>query len=844
MQEYIVIKGAREHNLKDLALKIPRQKLTVITGPSGSGKSSLAIDTIYAEGQRRYVESLSPYARQFLGELQKPEVDSIEGLSPSIAIHQKTITTSPRSTVGTITEIYDYARVLYTRIGKALCYKCGAAISGQSTADISSAIAELPDDTRIQILSPIVQDRKGEYKKELSQMKAEGFLRARIDGKMTDLTEQAALEKYKRHTIEIVIDRLRIKPGLGRQVKNAVETALKYSDTVIVNLIDLGRDMIFSSKAVCPKCGVSYPEINPMFFSFNSKAGACPSCRGLGYSSYYEDGEETIEEHKPCTACHGMRLRPEALSVTVGGLNIGELAAMSAKDCLAFARGLELDARERLIAERVLKEITERLDFLGRVGLGYLTLSRTSLTLSGGESQRIRLAAQMGSALTGVLYILDEPTIGLHPRDSGMLLDSLESLTGQGNTVVVVEHDEETMLRADHIVDMGPGAGTHGGRIVSEGSPAMLMEDPHSLTGRYLKGTAEIPVPPARRKPAPKRRLEVTGARAFNLKNIDIKIPLGLFSCITGVSGSGKSTLVSEIILKSLAKEFYGASDAPGRHSEIRGIEHLNRVSSVDQAPLGKTPRSNPATYTGVFSYIRRLFSMTAESKVRGYGDSRFSFNVSGGRCETCKGEGLKKMEMHFLPGVYVPCDVCRGQRYNKETLEILYKGKNISQALEMTISEALEFFERIAPIQRRLKVLEDVGLGYLKLGQQANTLSGGEAQRIRLSRELGKKTHGGTLYILDEPTTGLHFEDVSRLLQVLNGLVEKGNTVLVVEHNLDVIKSADYIIDLGPEGGDAGGYLVAAGTPEEVAAVPGSYTGAALIGKLHQGIKGVAKQA
>ncbi|MDA8173942.1 MAG: excinuclease ABC subunit UvrA [Nitrospiraceae bacterium] len=834
MQEYIVIKGAREHNLKDLALKIPRQKLTVITGPSGSGKSSLAIDTIYAEGQRRYVESLSPYARQFLGELQKPEVDSIEGLSPSIAIHQKTITSSPRSTVGTITEIYDYARVLYTRIGKAFCYKCGAGISGQSTADISAAIRDLPDETRVQILSPIVQDRKGEYKKELSQMKSEGFLRARIDGQMVDLTEQTALAKYKRHTIEIVIDRLRIKAGTGRQVKNAVETALKYSDTVIVNLIDLGRDMIFSSKSVCPKCGVSYPDINPMFFSFNSRAGACPSCRGLGYSSYYEDDEELIEESKPCPACHGMRLRPEALSVKVGGLNIGEFASMSARDCLAFVKGLKLDARERLIAERMLKEITERLEFLGKVGLGYLTLARTSLTLSGGESQRIRLAAQMGSALTGVLYILDEPTIGLHPRDSGMLLDSLESLTAQGNTVIVVEHDEETMVRADHIVDMGPGAGTLGGKIVAEGSPAEIMADPHSLTGKYLKGTLEIPVPAARRKPDSKKRLEVTGARAFNLKNIDIKIPLGVFICVTGVSGSGKSTLVSEIILKGLAKEFYGSPDQPGRHSEIRGIQHLSRVSSVDQAPLGKTPRSNPATYTGVFSYIRRLFSMSAEAKVRGYGDSRFSFNVAGGRCETCKGEGLKKMEMHFLPGVYVPCDVCRGARYNKETLEIFYKGKNIAQALEMTISEASEFFERIAPIQRRLKVLQDVGLGYLKLGQQANTLSGGEAQRIRLSRELGKKTQGGTLYILDEPTTGLHFDDVARLLQVLNGLVDKGNTVLVVEHNLDVIKSADYIIDLGPEGGDEGGYLVACGTPEEVAAVPGSHTGAAIAGKLH----------
>jgi len=836
MQDFIIIKGAREHNLKNIDLKIPRQRMTVITGPSGSGKSSLAMDTIYAEGQRRYVESLSPYARQFLSELQKPDIDSIEGLSPSIAINQKTVTKTPRSTVGTITEIYDYMRVLYTRLGRAYCYKCGSPIAGQETSDIVTSARGIPDGTRIQVLSPIVRDRKGEYRKELQEMRAEGFIRARIDGEITDITQDLKLARYKRHTIEVVVDRLIIKPGIDRQLKNAIEAALRYSDTVLINLIDEGRDLVFSKKAVCPRCGISYPEITPMFFSFNSRTGACPACKGLGYE-YLEEEAGELNGEKPCRACKGARLRPEALSIKVSGKNISEFAAMPVTETMEFVLGLRLTKRERIIAERVLKEVRERLGFLERVGLGYLTLDRTSLTLSGGESQRIRLATQIGSSLTGVLYILDEPTIGLHHRDADRLLTSLGMLTGQGNTVIIVEHDEETMRRADHIVDMGPGAGILGGNITAEGSPELIQKDGNSLTGKYLKGELKIPVPEGRRGPNG-AHLEILGAQAYNLKNIDIKIPLGVFICVTGVSGSGKSTLVHEILYKSLEKELYGGRHVtPGRHKEIKGIKEIDRVVAVEQKPLGRTPRSNPATYTGVFSYMRKLFSMNEEARVRGYGESRFSFNVQGGRCEACKGEGLKKVEMHFLPDVYVLCDTCRGKRYNKETLEIVYKGKNISEVLEMTVSEALAFFSTVTPIRRKLQVLEDVGLGYLKLGQSATTLSGGEAQRVRLSRELGKKSTGGTLYILDEPTTGLHFVDIERLLKVLNGLVDRGNTVLVIEHNLDVIKSADYIIDLGPEGGKAGGYLVAAGTPEEVAGVEGSYTGMVLKEKLNGGL-------
>ena len=836
MQDFIVISGAREHNLKNIELLIPRQKTTVITGPSGSGKSTLAIDTIYAEGQRRYVESLSPYARQFLGELQKPEVDSIEGLSPSIAINQKTVTRSSRSTVGTVTEIYDYLRVLYTRIGKAFCYRCGSLIAGQEPQDIISTIGELPAGTRFQLLSPIVLDRKGSYKKELQEMRAEGFLRARIDGKLVDLTVGMELARYKRHTIEIVIDRLIIKPGMERQLKSAVESALHYSDSVIVNLIDRGEDRVFSSRAVCPNCGISYPEISPMFFSFNSRSGACPSCRGLGYELLASDGQhEEIDTSRPCRSCKGMRLKPEALSIKVGGVNIGELSRMPAVRALQFINGLKFTRREKTIAERLLKEVKERLSFLSDVGLGYLTLDRTSITLSGGESQRIRLATQIGSSLTGVLYILDEPTIGLHPRDSGKLIDSLDRLKQQGNTVIIVEHDEETMLRADYIVDMGPGAGVLGGHVVASGPPDEIMLNENSLTGKYLKGELRIPVPDKRRTPNGGKFLEVLGARAFNLKDIDVKIPIGLFTCVTGVSGSGKSTLVNEIIYKAIGKLLYGGEQkqSPIEYRELRGTEFIERIVAVEQAPLGRTPRSNPATYTGIFSHIRRLFSMSVEARIRGYGDSRFSFNVMGGRCEACKGEGLRKVEMHFLPDAYVPCDECKGHRYNKETLEILYRDKNISDVLDMTISEALEFFKNIQPLRRRLQVLAEVGLGYLRLGQPATTLSGGEAQRVRLSKELGKKASGKTLYILDEPTTGLHFVDIEKLLHVLNGLVELGNTVIVVEHNLDVIKSADHLIDLGPEGGEAGGSLVAYGPPEKVAADKNSYTGRALLEKL-----------
>ncbi len=834
MQDFIVIVGAREHNLKNIRLSIPRQKTTVITGPSGSGKSTLAIDTIYAEGQRRYVESLSPYARQFLGELQKPDIDSIEGLSPSIAINQKTVTRSARSTVGTVTEIYDYLRVLYTRVGKAFCYRCGGAISGQEKEDIINTVSALPEGTRFQVLSPIVRDRKGEYRKELQEMRAEGFLRARIDGKLVDIAPEMKLARYKRHTVEIVIDRLIIRPGIDRQLKNAIEAALRYSDTAVVNLIDRGEDIVFSSKAVCPHCGISYPESTPMFFSFNSRSGACPVCRGLGYEFLESDDSELINTEKPCRACKGMRLRPEALSIKLGGSSIGEVARLSAKDALDFMKKLKLSRREETIAQRLLREIKERLNFLENVGLGYLALERASITLSGGESQRIRLATQIGSSLTGVLYILDEPTIGLHPRDSGKLLASLNRLKEQGNTIVIVEHDEETMRRADHIVDMGPGAGLLGGWVIASGAPHEVAGNENSLTGRYLKGELQVPLPEKRRKPG-RKFLEVLGAQAYNLKNIDVKIPVGLFTCVTGVSGSGKSTLVNEIIFKGLSRQLYGDGQMPGRHREIRGAQWFERVIEVEQAPLGRTPRSNPATYSGVFNYIRELFSMASESRIRGFSASRFSFNVQGGRCETCKGEGLRKVEMHFLPEVYVPCDLCRGKRYNRETLDIHYKGKNISDVLEMTISEALEFFRPIEPVRRRLQVLADVGLGYLKLGQPATTLSGGEAQRVRLSRELGKKASGKTLYILDEPTTGLHFVDIEKLLRVLDSLVSMGNTVIVVEHNLDVIKSADYLIDLGPEGGQEGGCLVAYGPPEEVAGNKNSYTGKALLPKLRR---------
>jgi excinuclease ABC subunit A len=837
MLDFITIKGAREHNLKNIDLTIPRDAITVITGPSGSGKSSLAIDTIYAEGQRRYVESLSAYARQFLEQLRKPDVDYIEGLSPSIAIDQKTVVRSPRSTVGTITEIYNYMRVLYTRIGKPYCYNCGSLITKQESQDIIKAVVSLPHGSRLQVLAPIVRDRKGEYRKELQQMRREGFIRARIDGKMIDLTQDITLNKQKRHTIEIVIDRFIIKPGIERQIRDAVETALSYSDTVIINLIDENRDILFSKTMACSKCGISYPGINPMFFSFNSMQGACPRCKGLGFENieagmtrFREDSHE-IGDHKICRLCNGLRLKKEALSIKIQNINIGEFARMSADYALLFINNLKLSEREQTIASRVLKEVRDRLNFLNKVGLSYLTLDRSSLTLAGGESQRIRLATQLGSSLTGVLYVLDEPTIGMHPRDTIKLLKSLSFIRDAGNTVIVVEHDEETIKWADHIVDMGPGAGLNGGLVVASGTPEEIVKNDKSITGKYLHGALSIDTPSVRRKP--KQFIRILGAREFNLKGINVNIPIGTFTCITGVSGSGKSTVVLEILYKALLKKLLGSAVVPGQHSEITGTDKIDRVICVDQSPLGKTPRSNPATYTGVFSFIRELFSQVTDSKIRGYTPSRFSFNLSGGRCELCGGDGLIKVEMHFLPPVYIPCNSCKGKRYSKETLEIRYKDKNIAEILDMTVSEALHFFSSIPYIRQKLKVLEDVGLGYLQLGQPASTLSGGEAQRVKLSKELGRKSTGNALYILDEPTTGLHYVDIKKLLDVINKLIDLGNTVIIIEHNLDVIKSADYIIDLGPEGGEKGGRVVAEGSPEEVCMNPDSYTGQFLRQKL-----------
>ena len=833
MQTKIRIKGAREHNLKNIDLSIPREAITVITGPSGSGKSSLAIDTIYAEGQRRYVESLSPYSRQFLEQMQKPDVDSIEGLSPSVAIDQKTVSRSPRSTLGTITEIYDYLRVLYTRLGKAFCYNCGAEISTQEAKNIVQSVIALPEGTRIQILSPIVRDRKGNYRKELQEMRREGFVRARIDGEMKDLTQDIVLSRQKRHTIEIVIDRLIVKSGIERQVNDAVETAFKYSDSLIVNLANDDKDILFSKTAACPRCGISYPEIVPRFFSFNSTAGACPSCNGLGFENVLEESID-IDEQKPCGECNGLRLKKEALSVRFHGLNIGEFSSMSVEKALEFLKKATFTERETLIASRILKEINDRLFFLTNVGIGYLTLDRPSLTLSGGESQRVRLATQMGSSLTGVLYVLDEPSIGLHPKDCVKLLESLTAVKDAGNTVIIVEHDEETIRWSDHIVDMGPGAGTRGGWVVAEGSPAEINNNSMSLTGKYLNGELKIAIPPLRRKADD--FIIIQAASEHNLKNISAKIPLKTFTCVTGVSGSGKSTLVFDILYRAAEKLFYKGQPhvhAPGSHKKITGLEKIDNVISVDQSPIGRTPRSNPATYTGFFSLIRDIFALVPEAKKRGYSASRFSFNVEGGRCESCRGNGLIKVEMHFLPDVYVQCDKCKGKRYNDETLGIRYRDKNIAEVLGMTVSDALLFFENIPLLRRKLDLLEEIGLGYLQLGQSATTLSGGESQRIRLSRELGKRSTGSTLYILDEPTTGLHFVDIQRLLDVITMLVDRGNTVVVIEHNLDIIKSADHIIDLGPEGGEQGGTVIAEGTPEEVSANPASYTGRFLKEKL-----------
>ncbi|MDX9714484.1 MAG: excinuclease ABC subunit UvrA [Dissulfurispiraceae bacterium] len=835
MQDKIVIKNAREHNLKGINITIPRDRITVITGPSGSGKSSLAMDTIYAEGQRRYVESLSPYARQFLEQMHKPEVDLIEGLSPAIAIDQKSVSRSPRSTVGTVTEIYDYMRVLFTRIGVPVCYKCGAGISSQDIQKIIDSVISLPHGSRIQVLAQIARDRKGEYKKELLRMRADGFVRARIDGKMIDLTQDFKINKQKRHTIEIVIDRFIIKSSIQRQIADAIDTALRYSDTIVVNMVDEDNDMLFSRAMACPKCGISYPEIDPRLFSFNSKIGACPVCKGLGYEGIEADVDEVFENDfstlLPCHACSGSRLSKEALSIKINDKNIAQIAEMPVLDAHKFLLSLNLTDREKLISKRILKEILDRLAFLDKVGLGYLALNRSSITLSGGEAQRIRLASQLGSALTGVLYVLDEPSIGLHPADCSRLLDSLAQIRDSGNTVIIVEHDEDTILSADHVVDMGPGAGANGGWVTSQGSPQDLMKDPASLTGRYLSRELRIPMPVSRRKKS--GTLSIRGASLFNLKNMDVDFPLGTLTCITGLSGSGKSTLIMDILYKTLLQTINGSHYKTEGLKSISGYESIDKVICVDQSPLGRTPRSNPATYSGIFSFIRELFAGLPESRVRGYTASRFSFNLHGGRCESCKGDGLKKVEMHFLPDIYVECDKCRGKRYNNETLQILYKDKNISEVLEMTASEALNFFSAVPQLRKKLEVMEETGLGYIKIGQSATTLSGGEAQRLRLSRELSKRSTGRTLYIFDEPTTGLHFIDIQKLLNVFDKLVNAGNTVIVIEHDFDIIKCADHIIDLGPGSGECGGRVVAAGTPEEISLSTESHTGAFLLKRL-----------
>jgi excinuclease ABC subunit A len=830
MGNSIIIKGAREHNLKNIDVEIPRDKLVVITGLSGSGKSSLAFDTIYAEGQRRYVESLSAYARQFLEQMGKPDVDSIEGLSPAISIEQKSTSHNPRSTVGTVTEIYDYLRLLFARVGRPYCFQCGEEITAQTVQQMVDAIASVPEGMKFQILAPIVRGRKGEYRKELLEMRKAGYVRARVDGKIVDLGEDVTLDKQKKHTIEIIVDRLVMKSGeaLLRRLADSVETSVKLTGGLVGVLTDDGQTRLYSDRLACIKCGVSYPEVEPRIFSFNSPHGACPACDGIGYAMTPDDQEEedfTLLE--PCTVCQGARLRPESLSIKLAKQSIAEVTRLSVRAAADFFLSLKFTDRELVIAHRILKEIRERLGFLVNVGLDYLTLDRAAATLSGGEGQRIRLATQIGSGLVGVLYILDEPSIGLHQRDNRRLLQTLLRLRDLGNTVVVVEHDAETMMAADHVLDMGPGAGSQGGHVIAQGTPQQIMGDPNSLTGQYLRGIQTVSVPQRHRKP--RGTLSVVGAQKHNLKNVTARIPMGLFTCVTGVSGSGKSTLVLEVLFHSLSQLLYHKKPKIDGCKDLRGVDGLDKVIDIDQSPIGRTPRSNPATYTGLFGYIRDLYSNLPESRVRGYKPGRYSFNVKGGRCEACQGDGLIKIEMHFLPDVYVTCEVCKGQRYNRETMEILHKGKSIADVLNMTVDDALEFFEHIPLIKTKLQTLHDVGLHYVKLGQSATTLSGGEAQRVKLSRELSKRATGRTMYILDEPTTGLHFADVQRLLDVLDRLVEAGNTVLVIEHNLDVIKNADWIIDLGPEGGDRGGEIVAEGPPREIAKAKRSYTGQVL---------------
>jgi excinuclease ABC subunit A len=922
----IIIKGCRQHNLKNIDVEIPRDKLVVITGLSGSGKSSLAFDTIYAEGQRRYVESLSAYARQFLGQMDKPDVDSIDGLSPAIAIEQKTTSKNPRSTVGTVTEVYDYLRLLFARIGKPYCYKCGREIAAQTVQQITDAVMALSEGTRIQVLAPIVRGRKGEYRKELMAAGASGYVRARVDGAIKELSEPIPMDKKKKHDIEIVIDRLVVKPGIERRLAESIETALRQAEgLVLINLVDQKKDLLYSEKLACIFDNISYPEIAPNTFSFNSPQGACPTCDGLGgllefdpgliipnpnlslregavkpwakrTSVYhfemlhaladacgfdintpfknlkpaqqkmllygYSESEakalstrkgaackpfegiiETLKRrydetdsyaiqwemeqymnYQPCPDCGGSRLRKESLAIKVAGLNIYDITRMSIKQALIFFNDLTLTDKETAIAQRILKEIRERLGFMIHVGLDYLSLSRGAATLSGGEGQRIRLATQIGSSLVGVLYILDEPSIGLHQRDNRRLLDTLFRLRDLGNTVLVVEHDEETISAADHVIDMGPGAGVHGGEIVAQGTPQEIQKVGASLTGQYLSGKVFIKVPASRRKST--KAISVINAEENNLGNITVQFPLGVFTCVTGVSGSGKSTLVVDILYRALAQRLYRSTERAGKHKDIKGLEHVDKVIDIDQSPIGRTPRSNPATYTGVFGPVRDLFAQLPESRMRGYKPGRYSFNVKGGRCEACEGDGLIKIEMHFLPDVYVTCDVCHGSRYNRETLDIRYKGKNIAEVLGMTVEQAFDFFQNVTPVRSKLQALVDVGLGYITLGQSATTLSGGESQRVKLSKELSRRATGRTLYILDEPTTGLHFADTQKLLDMLNQLVDSGNTVVVIEHNLDVIKTADWIIDLGPEGGDRGGRIVAQGTPEDIIMVNESYTG------------------
>ena len=931
-RKFIKIRGANEHNLKNISLEIPRNELVVLTGLSGSGKSSLAFDTIYAEGQRRYMESLSSYARQFLGQMEKPDVESIEGLSPAISIDQKSTNRNPRSTVGTVTEIYDYFRLLYARIGIPHCPKCGREIKKQSVDQMVDQIMTLPERTKIQLLAPVVKGRKGEHVKVLEKARKSGFVRVKIDGHLYDLSEEIKLEKNNKHLIEIVVDRLVVKPGIEKRLTDSIETVLGLSDGLLVVEVIDGEIMTFSSSYACPDCGISIEEVEPRSFSFNNPFGACPECSGLGYKMEFDedlmipdkslsiaegaiqvmgwqsctdpssftyailralseaygfdlntpyrdlsenvrhmlihgtDGMEVLVHYKgqrgegiypvafegliknserryretgsdtmkqeyesfmritPCRACHGQRLKATSLAVTICNKNIYDMTNQSVRDLHAFLEQMTLTKQQLLIGDQILKEIKARIRFLMDVGLDYLSLTRATGTLSGGEAQRIRLATQIGSGLVGVAYILDEPSIGLHQRDNDKLLATLCKLRDLGNSVIVVEHDEDTMLAADYIVDIGPGAGEHGGQVVATGTAKELMENPNSITGAYLSGRMKIPVPETRRTPT--GWMTVKGAQENNLKNIDVKFPLGVLTCVTGVSGSGKSSLVNEILYKSLAKQLNRARTIPGKHKCIEGMEQLDKVICIDQSPIGRTPRSNPATYTGVFDMIRDLFAATSDAKAKGYKKGRFSFNVKGGRCETCSGDGILKIEMHFLPDVYVPCEVCQGKRYNRETLEVKYKGKSIYDVLEMTVEEALTFFENVPFVRRKIQALYDVGLSYIKLGQPSTTLSGGEAQRIKLATELSRRSTGRTVYILDEPTTGLHFADVHKLTEILQRLAEGGNTVIVIEHNLDVIKTADYIIDMGPEGGDGGGTMVACGTPEEIAEVPESYTG------------------